>query len=309
MGTTSILQSTLESGQFLLSAELTPPRHWDLSKMLEHARALSSYVHVAQINDQLLAQARCSTLAAAAKVEEQGLDPVLQFSLRHRNRIAVQSELLGAAALGLRNIIVLSGYPIKIGSDPQALDATDLPLLDALRAISRLAGAGVLFNGDKMPAPAPLYVGTIEIPCMSPEDIPASIDKLAAKIEAGARYIQVQAVFDLEPLRAFMQAVVERGLHRKAHFIAAIFPFSGAERLRFLQKVPGLCIPEHVINRVEGNDGDAESLAITLELIAGIRSLPGIAGLHLRCISAEDWVPRILEGAGLSRSASAASLT
>jgi methylenetetrahydrofolate reductase (NADPH) len=127
---------------------------------------------------------------------------------------------------------------------------------------------------------------------MRAADIPASLDKLSAKIEAGAHYIQVQAVFDLEPLRAFMQSVVQHNLHKRAHFIAAVFPFSGAERLRFLQKVPGLSIPEHVIARVASHDGDEESLKITLELIAGIRAIPGIAGLHLRSIGAEDWVPR-----------------
>lgn len=306
MGAPSTLQATLDAGQFLLSAELTPPRGWDLSKMLNHAAALREHVHVVQLNDQLLAQARCSTLAAAAKVAELGLEPILQFSLRHKNRIGVQSDLLGIAALGLRNIIVLSGYPIKIGSDPQALDASDMPLVDTIRAISGLTHAGVLFNGDKLPAPPPLHVGTIEIPCMAPAEIPQSLDKLAAKIEAGAKFIQVQAIFDLEPMSAWMQAVVERGLHKRAHFIAAVFPFSGSERLRFLQKVPGLCIPEHVIARVASRDGDAESLKITLELIEGIRAMPGIAGLHLRCIGAEDWVPRILEGAGFEKPARAA---
>jgi methylenetetrahydrofolate reductase (NADPH) len=306
MGAPSLLQATLDAGQFLLSAELTPPRGSDLSVMLKHAAALKNHVHVVQLNDQLLAHARCSTLVAAAMVKDLGLEPVLQFSLRHRNRIAIQSDLLGIAALGLRNVIVLSGYPIKIGSDPQAVDATDLPLIESIRAIAGLSHPGVFFNGDKLPAPLPLHVGTIEIPCMTPEEIPASLDKLSAKIEAGARYIQVQAIFDLEPMRAWMSAITERGLHKKAHFIAAVFPFSGSERLRFLQKVPGLCIPEHVIARVASQDGDKESLAITLELIEGIRAMPGIAGLHLRCIGAEDWVPRILSGARLDKPSRAA---
>ena len=136
---------------------------------------------------------------------------------------------------------------------------------------------------------------------MNEADIVASLDKLAAKIAAGARYIQVQAVFELGPMQRWMQAVVDRGLHRQAYFIAAVFPFSGSERLRFLQKVPGLCIPDHLLERVQGRDGDAASLEITLELIDGIRQMPGLSGLHLRSISAEDWVPRILEAAGLRR--------
>jgi methylenetetrahydrofolate reductase (NADPH) len=142
----STLKATLDAGRFLLSAELTPPRNWDLSAMLKHAATVKDYVDVVQLNDQLLAQARCSTLVAAAKVQELGLEPVLQFSLRHKNRIAIQSDLLGIAALGLKNVIVLHGYPIKIGSDPEALDASDLPLVEALHAISRLASAGILIQ-------------------------------------------------------------------------------------------------------------------------------------------------------------------
>ena len=305
----SHLQNLLERGHYVLSAELTPPRGFDLGPLGEHARRLHPYVDVVQLNDQLLSQARCSTMVAAARVRELGLEPVLQFSLRHRNRIAVQSELLGMAALGLRNLIVLGGYPIAIGSDPTAKDATDLTVPQALAGIAGLTTEGRMFNGDQLAQAPVLYPGTIEIPCMSEAEIPASLDKLAGKIAAGARYIQVQAVFDLPPMQRWMQAVVQRGLHRQAHFIAAVFPFSGAERLRFLQTVPGLCIPEHLMHRVQSRDGDAASLEITLELIAGIRAMQGLSGLHLRSISAEDWVPRILEAAGLRKATEAAPVT
>ncbi|GAB4515415.1 MAG: methylenetetrahydrofolate reductase [Haliangiales bacterium] len=294
------LQNTLESDSFLLSAELTPPRGIDLSEMLGHARAVAPYVDVVQINDSLLARARCSTLVAAMKVDELGVEPVLQFSLRHRNRIQVQNDLLGIAAVGLRNLIVLGGYPIHIGSDPEALDATDIRGPDAIRAVSRFATEGRMFNGDSLDARPDLFIGSIEIPCMEERDIPASIDKLTARIDAGARFIQVQAIFDMEPMRAWMAAVRDAGLHERAHFIAAVFPFSGAERLRFLQKVPGLCIPEHVFRRIERERDGSESLRYTVELIDGIRAIPGIKGLHLRSISAESWVPRILSEAGLT---------
>src|SRR5262245_5127264 len=145
MALSSALRSMLDSGRYVISAELTPPRGFRLDAMLEHARRIAPHVDIVQLNDQLLAQARCGTLAAALRVKEQGLEPVLQFSLRHRNRIAVQAELLAMAALSLRNVIVLSGYAIAIGSDPAAKDATDLTVLEALQGIRKLATAGQLF--------------------------------------------------------------------------------------------------------------------------------------------------------------------
>jgi methylenetetrahydrofolate reductase (NADPH) len=301
MAINSSLKDLLDGGRFVVSAELTPPRGWDLSAMLEHAARMGPHVDVVQLNDQLLSNARLCTLVAAHKVHQLGLEPVLQFALRHRNRIAVQSDLLGMAALGLQNLIVLGGYPIAIGSDPGAVDATDLNPVEALRLINRLSTIGALFNGDPLPKAPDFYPGTIEIPCTSEADIPKSLEKLAAKIEAGAHYIQVQAVFDLMPMQRWMKAVVACGLHRRAYFIAAVFPFSGSERLKFLQKVPGLYIPDHLIERVSREGGEAAAFDITLELIRGILEIDGLRGLHLRSIGAESWVPELLERAGLTK--------
>lgn len=298
---TKILQDTLESGSFLLSCELTPPRHWDLTPMLRHIDTVIDFVDVVQLNDQLLAQTRCNTLLAADRVRDAGIEPVLQFSLRHKNRIAVQSDLLGIAAAGLRNALILGGYPVKIGTDPDAKDATDIGGIDAIAAASGMT-KGKFFNGDELENPPDLYIGTIEIPCMTDDAIPASIEKLKAKIDAGAKYIQVQAIFDLLPMKRWMEAVVDAGLDKKAHFMAAVFPFSGAERLKFLQQVPGLCVPEDLVQRVSGENGNEESLKITLELVQGIREIKGISGLHVRSIGSEDWIPKIFTEAGLSPS-------
>lgn len=293
------LETLLNAGEFLVSAELTPPRHFDTSRLLEMARLIAPYVDVVQLNDNLLSQARLTNLVAAHLVQQTGLEPVVQFTLRHRNRIAIQSDLLGLAALGLRNVIVLGGYPCTIGTDPDAKDASDLGSVEAIAAIDRLTTQGTLFNGDVIEPAPDFYMGTIDFPCPSPEDLDKSMERLTAKIDSGARYIQVQAIFDLAPMERWMAAVRDRGLHHRAHFIAAIFPFSGAKRLEFLQKIPGLCVPDDLLERVRSQDGDEESLKITLELIEGIRAIEGIRGLHMRSIGAEDWVPRIVQAAGL----------
>jgi methylenetetrahydrofolate reductase (NADPH) len=297
------MERLLGERRFLVSAELTPPRHYELDKLLQHARNMAGSVDVVQINDHLLSQARCANMVVGHFVQQAGLEPVLQFSLRHRNRIALQGDLLGMAALRISNLIILGGYSCKIGSDPEAKEVNDVDSLSAIRQVSRLTGEGKLFNGDAVSPPPHFHIGTIDFPCQE-EELPGAMERLAAKIEAGARFIQVQAVFELASMQRWMAAVVERGLHQRAHFIAAIFPFAGVDRLKFLQKVPGLVVPEHLIERVRrSGDAEAESYGITLELVRGLRDLPGLAGIHLRSISAEDWVPRLVADAELRRGA------
>ncbi len=288
----------LASDKFIVSAELTPPRHHDLTGFMEKAEIVNEYVDVVQLNDNLLSRARMNNMVAGFRCKEAGMEPILQFTLRHRNRIALQADLLGFAHLGLENVIILGGYPCAIGTDPTAKDATDLGSVEAIERITAMTREGIMFNGDKI-SPAPKFtVGTIDFPC-SPDKMEESFERLELKIAGGAKYIQVQAIFELGPMEAWMNEVVRRGLHKKARFLGAIFPFSGAERLHVLREIPGLTIPDHLLKRVESSNSERESLAITLELIDGIRSMPGISGLHIRSIGAEDWVPRVITAAGL----------
>jgi methylenetetrahydrofolate reductase (NADPH) len=288
----------LASDKFIVSAELTPPRHYDTTAFMNAADIVSEYVDVVQLNDHLLSRARLSNLVAGMHCKQAGLEPILQFTLRHRNRIALQGDLLGFANLGLENVIILGGYPCAIGTDPTAKDATDLGSVEAIASITAMTREGRMFNGDII-KPAPKFtVGTIDFPCAT-DKMQESMKRLEEKIEAGAKYIQVQAIFELGPMENWMGEVVRRGLHKKARFLAAIFPFSGAERLHVLREIPGLSIPDHLLKRVESNNSERESLAITLELINGIRAIEGISGLHIRSIGAEDWVPRIITAANL----------
>lgn len=288
----------LASDKFIVSAELTPPRHFDSTKFMEAADIVNEYVDVVQINDHLLSRARMSNMVAGYHCKMAGMEPILQFTLRHRNRIALQGDLLGFANLGLENIIILGGYPCAIGTDPTAVDATDLGSVEAIERICALTNEGRMFNDDII-TPAPKFtVGTIDFPC-KPEKMEESFARLELKIAGGAKYIQVQAIFELGPMEMWMKEVVRRGLHKKARFLGAIFPFSGAERLHVLREIPGLSIPDDLLKRVESNNSQRESLAITLDLIDGIRSIEGISGIHIRSIGAEDWVPRIITAANL----------
>jgi methylenetetrahydrofolate reductase (NADPH) len=240
-----------------------------------------------------------SNVVAAHFIRQAGLEPVVQLTLRHKNRIALQSDLLGLAALGIRNVMVLGGYPCSIGTDPDAKEANDMSSVEAIAAIHNMTTDGRMFNGDVI-TPAPdFYVGTIAFPGDSPVDLEESMAQLEAKIYSGARYIQLQATFDLAPMQRWMEEVVDRGLHKRAHFIAAIFPFSSLKGIEFLQKIPGLSIPNEVFDRLSGRNSRSESLRITLDLIHGIRAIEGIRGLHMRSIRSGDCIPSIVESAGL----------
>ncbi|WP_258104321.1 methylenetetrahydrofolate reductase [Marinoscillum sp. MHG1-6] len=288
----------LEDNRFILSAELTPPRHYDLTDFMNKAEIVNEYVDIVQINDHLLSKARLTNLIAGQQCKLAGMEPVLQFALRHKNRIAIQGDLLGLAAMGMENLIILGGYPCSIGSDAEAVDVHDLDSLEAVRKISRLTKSGELFNGEVISPPPRFNIGVVEFPC-SASHMEQNLDRLEEKIDAGASYVQVQAVFEVEPLHSWMSKVRERGLHHKARFLGAVFPFNGLERLNALTEIPGLEIPHVVRRRLQMNDTESESLQITLELIREISRIEGISGLHIRSIGAEAWVPRIIEASGL----------
>ncbi|MFY0601270.1 MAG: methylenetetrahydrofolate reductase [Cyclobacteriaceae bacterium] len=285
----------LKSEKFILSAELTPPRHYDLQDFMAKAEIVNEYVDIVQINDHLLSKARLTNLIAGQQCKLAGMEPVLQFALRHKNRIAIQGDLLGLAAMGLQNIIILGGYPCSIGSETDAVDVLDMGSMEAVEKVSRLTNKGELFNGEIISPPPPFSIGVVEFPCSNAAHFTERLDILEKKIEAGAEFVQMQAVFETDPMCNWMEKVRERKLHQKARFFAGVFPFCRLERLNALMEIPGLDIPHHIVRRIQQNDTELESLNITLELIDELSNIDGISGLHIRSIGAEEWVPKIIE--------------
>jgi methylenetetrahydrofolate reductase (NADPH) len=291
------LQTLLTAGHFVLSAELTPPRHHDMRPLMAIAHRLKDDVDVMQISDNALAQARLSNLVAAQFVWHAGIEPIVQMTLRHRNRIALQSDLLGLAALGIRNLVVVGGYPCSVGTDPEAQDAQDMNTIEALAAINNLTTRGEMFNGDKVMSNPDFFVGTIASAEVDPKGVAASLDHLEAKIECGAKFVQLQATFDLESLQRWMKEVVRRGLHRKAHFLAAIYPFKSVSELNLLSKLPGSNVPDWLLTRVSQNR--SASFQFNLELIEGIQATEGVKGLHFRSIHSRNCIGRLVESSRL----------
>lgn len=285
-------QTLLTAGHFVISAELTPPRHYQTGLLTTSVERIADYVDVVQINDNAMAQARLSSLVAAQVIQNSKLETVVQVTLRHRNRVALQSDLLGLAALGIQNIMILGGHPCSVGSDPDAKDVADLTASDAIAAVHRLTTQGELFNGQAITPPPPFYVGTIAIPTLS--NLEASLAQLTERIAQGAKYIQLQATFDLNTIEQWMAAVRARRLHQQAHFLAGFYPFSGLRTLQQLRQLPGVTVPESLVERLARSPNQrTESLKANLELLAGMRAIEGIHGLHFRAIPVKSWLPQM----------------
>jgi methylenetetrahydrofolate reductase (NADPH) len=297
------LQTLLAAGHFVLSAELTPPRHHNMQPLMAIADRLKADLDVIQVNDNALAQARLSNLVAAQFIWHAGIEPIVQMTLRHRNRIALQSDLLGLAALGIRNLVVVGGYPCSLGSDPQAQDAQDMSTLEAIAAINNLTVEGRMFNGDKVMLNPEFFLGTVAFTEVKPQDLAASLDNLEAKIDCGVKFVQLQATFDLESLQRWMAEAVKRDLHHKAHFLAAMYPFKSARELNLLSKLPGTNIPHWLLPRVSQHK--SASFQFNLELIAGIQAIEGIKGLHFRSVHSRNCIVQLVESARLRDSIAA----
>jgi methylenetetrahydrofolate reductase (NADPH) len=285
-------QTLLTAGHFVVSAELTPPRHHQTHSLTTSVERIATYVDVVQVNDNAMAQARLSPLVAAQVVQKTKLETVVQVTLRHRNRIALQSDLLGLAALGIRNIVILGGHPCSVGSDPDAKDVADITTADAIAAIHRLTTYGELFNGQTITPPPTFYIGTIATPTLI--NLEASLEQLTERIAQGAKYVQLQATFDLNTIEQWMAAVRARGLHQQAHFLAGFYPFSGLRALQQLHQLPGVTVPESLVERLTRSPSQrTESFKANLELLAGIRAIEGIHGLHFRAIPTKNWLSQM----------------
>ena len=288
----------LDSDRFLLSAELTPPRHYDLSEFMAKASLVRQYVDYVQINDHLLSKARINNIIPGQQCKLLDIEVVLQFALIHKNRIAIQGDLLAMAASGLNNIIVLGGYPCMVGPETDAQDVNDLSTIEAIRKIDELSKQGVLFNGDLISPPPNFIMGTIEFPCPKGE-LFQNIDRLERKIDAGVDFVQIQAVFELDALTRWMEEVVKRNLHQRVRFLGAIFPITSYEHLKRLYQIPSLLIPDTLMRAMEASKDSQFGLKVSKHLSNGIRDMEGITGLHIRSIGSETQIPQLVEYCGL----------
>ena len=300
------LEKVLAAGEFALTVEVGPPQGPDPEPMREKARLLKGLADGYNVTDNQTAVVRMSSIAGSKILLDEGCEPVMQMVCRDRNRIAMQSDLLGASALGLKNVLALSGDHQKASAGgklkghPGAKNVYDIDSIQLLATIRDMRDQARQQGGDPISAPTPFFIGAAWTPLGPPVDY--RVYRLAKKIEAGADFIQTQAVYDIEAFGKQMAQAHDMGLTEKAYILPGIIVPRSAGMLNYMNRnVPGVVVPEELIKRMkDAADPGAEGIKVTIELIQAVRELPGVKGVHLQAIEAEQLLPEIIEGAGLT---------
>jgi methylenetetrahydrofolate reductase (NADPH) len=307
----SNLERVLQSGAFALTAELGPPKNADPEVIRRKARILKGYCDAANITDNQTAIVRMSSIAAGVLAQQEGVEPVIQMTCRDRNRIAMQSDLLGAYALGLRNILCLSGDHQTFGNHKQAKNVHDIDSIQLVQMVANLRDASCFQCGEQIKGANPrFFVGAAENPFGDPLDWRPY--RLGKKAKAGADFVQTQMIFNVPRFREFMKRLVDLGVHEQVSILAGVGPLKTPRMAAHIRDhVPGMDIPDEMIKRVEqageGIEDKAqkaaaykeEGIRIAVELVQQMREIEGIAGIHLMAIEWEEAVPIITERAGL----------
>lgn len=300
MKSASRLEKVLTTGNFAVTAELGPPQNANPEVIRKKAQYCLGNVDGANITDNQTAIVRMSSIAAAAIAISCGIEPIVQMVCRDRNRIAMQSDILGAAALGVKNILCLSGDHQKFGNHPQAANVFDVDSMQLLVMVKKMRDDRQFLSGDPIKEHEPrLFIGAVENPFADPFEF--RVMRLAKKIEAGADFIQTQCVFDVDKFARWMELVVKEGLHKKVYILAGLTPVRSAKALHYMNnEVAGMSIPDELIKRMEASeDSKEEGIKICLEMIERIKNIEGVSGIHLMPIGWESITPVILERAGL----------
>ncbi len=300
MNSGSTLEKVLAAGKFAVTAELGPPQSANAEIIKKKAQYCLGKVDGVNITDNQTATVRMSSIASAAIAISCGLEPIVQMVCRDRNRIAMQSDILGAAALGVKNILCLSGDHQTFGSEPGAANVFDLDSIQLISMVKKMRDDRQFLSGGPIKEHEPrLFIGAVENPFADPFEF--RVRRLAKKIKAGADFIQTQCVFDVDKFARWMELVVKEGLHKRVYILAGLTPVRSARALHYMKnEVAGMSIPDELIKRMESaRDPKEEGIKICLEMIEKTRDMEGVSGIHLMPIGWESITPAILERAGL----------
>ncbi|TET39030.1 MAG: methylenetetrahydrofolate reductase [Dehalococcoidia bacterium] len=293
------LEKVLESGRFAVTAEAGPPRGAVPSVILRKGELLKAFCDALNVTDNQTAIVRMSSLSSCVLLKQLGVDPVMQMVCRDRNRIAIQSDVLGAVALGIWNILCLTGDYQSFGDHPTAKSVFDLDSIQLIQVLSQMRDEKKFLSGEKISGEVPLFIGAVENPYADPFEY--RVLRLAKKVKAGADFIQTQAVFDVSKFAKWMEMVTDRGLDKEVHVLAGVIPIRSVGMARHMRdNVPGVSVPDEVVTRMEdAKDAREEGLKICLEIIEQIKEIPGVHGIHIMAVAWEEIVPTIVERAGL----------
>jgi methylenetetrahydrofolate reductase (NADPH) len=301
MKTESKLEKILSSGKLAVTSECGPPRGALPEKVKEKAEMLRGYVDVINVTDNQTAMVRMSSWAASVMIKQMGLDPVLQMVCRDRNRLAMQSDIIGAYSFGVNTMLCLSGDHPKFGDHPMAANVYDLDSVQLIQTVKKMRDEGKFQGGADIVNPPKMFIGAAANPFADPFEL--RVMRLAKKVKAGVDFIQTQCIYNLDKFEKWMEGVCERGLDEKVHILAGITPMKTAAMARYMKnKVPGMDVPDDVVKRMEGVPKEKqaeEGIKIAVESIERLKAVKGVHGFHIMAIEWEQKVPEIVERAGL----------
>lgn len=296
----SELEGLLKQGHFVVTGEIGPPKNADAGVIIRKAEAIRGYCDAANITDNQTAVVRMSSLVSAVHVLKAGIEPIMQVTIRDRNRIGIQSDLLGAYSLGIKNVMCMSGDHQSIGNHPESIGVNDLDSIQLIKAVSDMGEKGCFVNGEKIEGVVPrFFTGAVTSPFLEPFEL--TLLRLQKKINAGALFIQTQCIYDIQRFKKWLARVEDLGLNERAYFIPGIMPLKSAKVARYMQdNIPGIEIPEAIIRRMErAADPRQEGVKLVVEQLQWLKSLKGIGGVHIMAVGWEEIIPEIVAKAGL----------
>ncbi|HSM88800.1 MAG TPA: methylenetetrahydrofolate reductase [Desulfobacterales bacterium] len=297
----SNLEKVLTAGHFAFTGELGPPRGAHAEEVRKKAAFLKGRVDSVNITDNQTAMVRMASWAASLILIQEGLEPNYQMVCRDRNRLAMQADILGACALGIRNMLCLSGDHCKFGDHPAAKGVFDIDSMQLIATVKKMRDEGKFLSGADLDGKPQIFIGAASNPFADPFEW--RVHRLAKKISAGVDFVQTQCIYNMAKFREFIRQANDMGLTEKAYILAGVTPMKSLGMAKYMKaKVPGMDVPDEIISRLQGVARDKqaeEGIKIALEQIAEFKEMKGVAGVHLMAIEWEHRVPEIAERAGM----------
>ena len=302
-GTTpSKIEKLLAAGHYVVTSEVGPPRSADGHEIEHKGNLIKDHVDAINVTDNQTSVCRLCSLAAVIRLKLMGLEPVLQMTTRDRNRIALQSDILGAASFGINNILCLTGDHQHFGDHPQAVNVFDLDSIQLIQTVKMMRDEGRLIGGYEFKVKPQMFIGAAANPFAGP-NVELRVARLAKKAAAGVQFIQTQCIYNMDTFKTFMKLAVDRGITEKVAILAGITPMKNVGMAKYMQKrVPGMDVPDEVVKRIGGVPKEKqaeEGVTFAIEQIEELKSVPGVKGFHIMAIEWEEQVPGMVERAGL----------
>lgn len=293
------LEKILEGGHFAVTAEIGPPKGTTTSVITRKAEILKNNCDALNITDNQTAIVRMSSFSGCILLKQMGIDPVMQMVCRDRNRIAIQSDILGAVGLGIGNVLCLSGDHQKFGNHPTSKNVFDLDSIQLIQTLKQMRDERKFLCGEEISGEVPLYIGAVENPFADPFEF--RVTRLSKKVQAGASFIQTQAIYDIEKFKKWMKLVTDKGITEEVHILAGVIPIKSAGMARYMRDyVPGVHVPDEIVKRMEdAKNAKEEGISIILEIIDLLKEIDGVHGVHIMAVGWEEIVPVIVEKAKL----------